>query len=302
MKRLLFAVFFLSFSFFFYSCSIEYDAANNYLDRHISPKQGTGIEEKIYVVLPTHVIHTNDAINKIEGFQNLPESEQDRLIKEKTKFLDKLNDSILIAQFNEHFLYNLGRFGIPIIITTPENIPQPDEGKIFTINVAQMEAEEYTVVERLDSYFQFIKNPNYPSDNRNTIQKYYKQDVNLDAFSLNVWFSYNEKDTSMKKVYYKSFEVRDGLEGDIILNEENNDKAEAIYKISKLNLNDIYYTPFMAGKMSATLFIEKWINDYVNLSENGAFNYFFYDPKINKIDGYVRKSDLNKKYLFQELD
>ncbi len=268
------------------SCTSGYDLASNYVASFGSPKNAP--DQKLYVCLPHQILHTNSKAAETPGFSDLPDDSKKYLEEKTALFLPTLNDSVMLNQFNEHFLYNLSLLGMPLyVVPTPEDLPVPDSGRIFTINVVQLEAQEYTV----------SKTVNYEDE---YMREYFEEQVPLNAFSLNGWFLFNEKDTSKGKLLYKNFEVVDKLSAQIRPDSKGNN-AQLKYTVKKINLNDVYFTAFGLGKLSATLFIEKFVNDYVDSRMQGNSSYYFFDSDKKDIETSTYKSSVRESYFLQEL-
>ena len=88
-------------------CSADWFYAGSFLSKFEQQKDNA--TEQIYVSLPKSVIHTNSSLNDIAGFMFMTDREQDSVIASKTAILNRLDDSIFLAQFNGAFLFVLSR-------------------------------------------------------------------------------------------------------------------------------------------------------------------------------------------------
>lgn len=258
------------------ACSSEKDLAKSFVEK-FSTRSYTPTE-KIYVCLPQTVVHTNQTLNQIEDFANLDYDTQDSVIIANTALLDKINDEIFLQQFNDNLVYNISRLGIPMeIVSDPALMPKAVPNKIFTINILQIEAEEYVQRTRSD----------YEDKNN-----YYYYDYDLRGFSTNVWYLLNDTATSEENivVYFKNFETMDEFNGSI--KKIENGKALGVGRFDRINVNDTYRSAYRAGAISAKKFCEKIINEYVkdNIKGKKPLYYYYYNPVDNTIEHYDYQS------------
>ncbi len=265
------------------SCVSVNEVASEYLEN--LPTQKDGPAAKIYVCLPTQVVHTNQTLNQIDGFSLMPISVQDSIIKSETKLLNKLNDEAFMRQFSENLIYHLRRTGIDVEIVKDEaSLPKSGE-KTFVLNIPQIEAEEF--VKKSRSEFVDVD------------RTYYHYDYDLKGFSTNVWFIFNTPDTT-SDVYYKGFEIMDSFDG--YVDKVKNNKASIKGTFKRINVNDVYNTAAKAGKQTAVLFVEKIINDYVRTKGYSTNNYYMYNPVNNTVvDGSI-SAKAGQKRSFQKID
>lgn len=246
------------------SCSGEFSVAQKYVNQH---RRGSKkITEKIYVCLPREVLHTNSNLNEILDFAYLSIAQQDSVIRANTTFLNRVDDSIFLSQFSGNLLYILSKFDVPVILVPDAgSLPKPDS-EHFTLNIVQIEAEEFTTNSRSDFYTKK--------------GAYYHYDYPLHHFSTNVWYSVNATD-SAENLYFKSFDCADSFSGVVTSLKDN--KATLKGKFNRINMNDIYGTATAAGYRSGVYFIEKMILDHVKSVNGKNEGYFFYYPEVQDI-------------------
>ena len=261
------------------SCVSERDMAKSFVEK-FSMKNYVPTE-KIYVCLPKTVVHTNQTLNQMESFLDLEYASQDSVIVANTEILNLIDDKIFLQQFSSNLLYNLQRLGIPVeIVEDPLNMPKAVENKIFTLQILQIEAEEF-IKNTISSDFQF----SYSYD--------------LKGFSTNVWYLLNDtSSTENKDVYYKSFEVLDQLNLTDCWKKDSTYYAKGIH--SKINVNDAYNMAYKAGAMSAKIFCEKIINDYIASKVRFPKYYYVYDPVNNEV--YDIYSNNTRKNMFEKVE
>lgn len=250
------------------ACTSEKELADNFVEK-FSMKSYIPTE-KIYVSLPTSVIHTNQTLNQIENFLDLDYDAQDSIIAVHTTILNTLDDKIFLQQFNDNLLYHLKRFGIPVeVVADPNDMPKAVANKIYTLQILQIEAEEFEKKSRSDF-----------EDNTNNMYYYY--DYDLKGFSTNVWYLINDttQSTDKKDVYFKNFEIIERFEGTI--NTIKNNVAHGKGRITKLTVNDAYSEAYKAGAITADKFCEIIINDYVGSMIKGVPLYYYYYNPVSK--------------------
>jgi hypothetical protein len=255
--------------------------ASEYLEN--LPKAKDGDAAKIYVCLPTSVVHTNQTLNQIDNFLYLSPSVQDSIIKANTKFLNLVDDKVFLQQFSDNLLYHLRRTGITVeTVATPQELPVAGP-KTFILNIPQIEAEEFIKKSRSDF---MEKNGTY-----------YHYDYDLNGFSTNVWYLFGN-DTN-GDVYYKNFETMDQFNGQV--DKLQNKVATVHGKFKRIDINDVYKTAAVAGQKSAVLFVEKIVNEYL-VSKGRTDKYYIYSPVSNEIDDYGISVQNGKKRSFQKID
>ncbi|MDL2314836.1 hypothetical protein LJC16_01085 [Bacteroidales bacterium OttesenSCG-928-C19] len=251
----------------FGSCFPERQLAVDYVEKFSNSKHEP--VERIYVVLPEEVIHTNKKLSEIEGFFDMDVKTQDDLIRKNTKFVDKINDSIFLTQFKDHLIYNLGRIGIPVIIeTNPDRLPQAVSNQIFILRIPQMEVEEYIE----DKTVEYVTGGGHV----------YEASVPQNKFNVNIWYHFDkDSDTTNAPAYFYHWVFTDRVSNSLERDAGGNLKLRT--KVEELNMNDVYASSYLTGKLTATYFIEKIVNDYVKSQKGSPSYYYFYNPEKNKI-------------------
>lgn len=256
-------------------CKSDMHYASSFI-RHADSKNSTA---KIYVVLPTEVIHSNSSLNEVEDFAYLSERQQDSVIGSVTAILDKLNDSIFISQFSNAFLYTLSRLRMPIVLCQSASQLPVADSNTFIVNIVQLEAEEFVQPSR--------------SDFRTRKGVYYAYKYNLRHFSTNAWFQFGNDD-----VYFKNNEVSERFNG--VVTKLKDQKATLRSKFERIGVNEAYSSARTLGTECATLYVEKMLTDYVRLKKGTNNSYFYYDAYANKIPVVVPYED-GVKESFQKL-
>lgn len=268
MRKYLYILTVLSIIMLMSSCSSDLHYANSFLRKFERNKASAS--EKIFVLLPQTVIHTNSSLNEVPGFSLMSETEQDSVIASLTKILDKLDDSIFIDQFNKSFLFTLSRSRIPIVVVNDRNQMPAADDQHFTVEIVQLEAEEYVRHRR--------------SDFRTRKGMYYAYDYDLSHFSTNVWLRLDARDTN-DQIYFKNVETSEHFRGTVT--SINEGKATMKTNFERIDVNDAYRVARRLGSICATLYVEKILTEYVCRTKGTARAYFYYNPQYNGIDEVV---------------
>lgn len=263
------------------SCSGELSVADRYLQQYELQKDDA--KEQIYVCLPKEVLHTNSSLNEIEDFAILSPTQQDSIIHSLTALLDKVNDSIFLSQFNQTLLYTLSRCQMPIIIVADSSLLPPADSLHHTLNIVQLEAEEYLQRQRSDF-----------STRKGT---YYKYDYDLRHFSTNVWLKINACDT-LQPLYFKNHELSERFHGTITSLKDG--KATLQTNFPRLTINDVYYSARTLAATCGELYIERLICEHVKAQKGSNEYYFIYSPEENTITDMIDQEDA-KGFGFQKV-
>ena len=250
------------------SCSSDLYYANSFLSKFRKGKDSA--VEQIYVSLPKEVIHTNSSLNSVAGFSLMSEQQQDSVIASLTAILDKVDDSLFLDQFNKAFLFTLSRTRIPIVLVgDPSQLPVADDSH-FTIDVAQIEAEEYLQPTR--------------SDFRTKKGMYYAYDYNLRHFATHVWLRMDARDSN-DVLYFKNDEIAEDFQGTVKSIKDG--KATMQTQFHRIDVNDAYRMARRLGSACATLYVEKLLAEYVCRAKGTNESYFYYNPGYNAIEEVI---------------
>ncbi len=249
-------------------CSSDYYYANTFLRKFETGRKNT--TEQIYVVLPREVIHTNSSLGSVHGFAYMNEREQDSVITSLTKILNCINDSIFLDQFNNAFLFTLSRTCIPVVVLSDASKMPIADDQHFTVNIVQLEAEEFVQHQRSD--FQTKKG------------LYYAYDYDLRHFSVNTWLKLDACDTT-SSVYFRNKEIEERFQGTVKSIKDGRATLKTNFEL--IDVNDAYKLARSLGAECATLYIEKILTEYVCRTKGTNDTYFYYDPRYNMIESVL---------------
>ena len=245
------------------SCTTDYSCAKSFLNKH--RRGSASATEKIYVCLPKEVVHTNTSLNEVTNFPYLTERQQDSVIASLTALLDKIDDSVFLSQFSSALLYTISRTNVPIVLVDDETrLPKASE-QVYTLNIPQLEAEEFLQKRRSDF------------STRNGV--YYAYDYDLRHFSANAWFEFGG-DSS---VYFKNLEIAETFKGSVKKLSQQEKKATIDGHFNRIGLNNVYQTARDLGTLCGTLYVERVLTQYIRSRRGSNSEYFYYLPKTNDI-------------------
>lgn len=263
------------------SCSSDLHYANAFLRKH---KRGRSTAtEQIYVCLPKTVLHTNSSLNSVEDFNTLTVTEQDSIIASLTNILNRVNDSIFLAQFSQAMLFTISQTNIPIVIVDDESqLPQASRDTLV-LNVVQVEAEEFLERSRSDFY------------TRNGY--YYNYDYDLRHFSTNAWFEFDAPgaDTNL---YFMNQEVMEDFRGTVVSLKGQQAKLNGTF--NRINVNDAYRTARQLGYICGTSYVEQILLDQVKKNKGTNTWYMLYNPSSNDVNVMV-DYESGKEYRFTKV-
>ncbi len=223
--------------------------------------------ERIYVSLPKTLLHTNSTIADIKWFDYMPSAWQDSVIGANTAILNRINDSIFLAQFSQSFLFTLSRLQVPIVIVDdPSRLPLTSDS-LFSVSIPQLEAEEWLQPTR--------------SDFHTRTGDYYYYDYKLRHFATHVWLRFGGADT-LTPVSSQQGEGDDTFHGAVTRIQSGH--AQMRTNFERINVNDAYRLARQLGTECATLYVERLLTEYVCRSKGTNGSYFYYNPQFNEID------------------
>lgn len=224
----------------------------------IESQKDTNLHQVVYISCTNELIKTNDKIEEMQGFSSLDKDVQDTLNKKYTLILNDVKDDSIIFTFKRELIDQLTYLGFKVIPTNEESFPTVLKNNESTLNVAQLELEEYSDIDSI------------MSENISNEKVYH---LRLDGIKVNAWLIYNEKDTNSKEVFFCNEGMRDYFEG--YIEQENNNRFFANYSIMKINPNDAYLTSFQSATTAANYFYNFLLNRYVWIKTNGTDKYYY---------------------------
>lgn len=218
----------------------------------IESQNDTTLRQVVYLSCTNDLIKTNDKIQEMQGFSSLDKDVQDTLIKKYTLILNDVKDDSIISTFKSEIIDQMTYLGFKVIPTNKEDFPKVLKNNESTLDIAQLELEEYSDIDSI------------MSENTSNERVYH---LRLDGIKVNAWLIYNENDTNSKEVFFCDESMRDYFEG--YIEQEAANRYFANYSITKINPNDAYLTSFQSATTAANYFYNFLMNRYVWIKTNG---------------------------------
>lgn len=204
---------------------------------------------KIMVLAPQIVYKNNLNTHIADSLNITDEEERDSMLREQSRFLKIIDDSLFIANYILGYKSELLAYGIEVL---DENHPDAflnEDSNTYLVNIAQIEIEEEDYEYRDETeYFDYI----------------YFHDHLFKAVNINTWFEINQlDDTSVAdNVFYATNTITDELTSSYNYNVFN-EKVEYFYEIDSLTLSGIYEYVYLLGRIYATYSFDFMMNRYV---------------------------------------
>lgn len=246
-------------------CSLSLNG-QNFAKDFLQKQKDSITRDVVYLYISPTIIYRNESIEKMPNFDNLDQEVQNDLLSKYAPLIKKIKDSILLNNYTLELTNTLNSLGFKVIIASNESqLPQTVDETHHTLNVAQLEIEEFSTT---DSLF-------YEGNNK---EVYYKL---LNGVRFNSWLIYNEADTNSRLVFYLDEEIKDFFDGEIRIVDGN---YIASYDYEKIRVEDAYSTANISGITSAQYFFNFLMNKYVWIKSSGIDTYYYgIDTKAKKI-------------------
>ncbi|MDR0790381.1 MAG: hypothetical protein LBO06_06265 [Bacteroidales bacterium] len=217
-------------------------------------------QDVVYLVLTDSILYSNEAISQMTYFNELDSVAKEDIEARYLLIGNLIDYSVALNEFKNELVRSLEAVGFRVVVTKAENLPDVLSPYEHSLNVAQLELEEYATIDSIQN---------------NSSSKPYVYRKTLNGIRFNAWFLYNEKDTSSSLTLFCNEETADYFAGEITLKQG---KPSVTYNITKINPNDAYRVSFFTGRTSAIYFFNLLLNKYVFLKTDGRdTNYYGID-------------------------
>lgn len=253
-------------------CSIT-SFGQSYAKEFVNKQNDSITQDVVYLYINPVISYRNESIEKISNFDSLDIDTQNELLMKYAPIQDSIKDSLLLSNYGTKLISTLLSLGLKVIYTSPENFPKRIDANHHTLNIAQLEIEEFTFPDSLV----------YKGDES---IKFHKQ---LNGIRFNAWLIYNEADTNSRLVFYNEVEIADQFEGEII---KQNNEYTASYDYKKIQTKDAYETSKENGITSAQYFFNFLMNKYVWIRSQGNINYYYsINPQTKELEADTQPFD-----------
>jgi len=217
---------------------------------------------------PGQVFKFNHKGEEIEGFDSLSQEQQDSALWNDSKFIQFINDSILLENYMNNFIDELRLLGFNVYLNSSIDSFMTGKPQSYVVDIAQMQLDEYYYpLEDKDEFVDTI---------------YYKR-FNLNAVDYSCWFDLRKAGTenARKTTLYATNTAFDSFDGRFF-NDPFTGTVRYKYTIDSLHSQDVYAMAGYLGKKYAAYLYDFFMNQYIakHLPEGMRMdNYFHYDLK-----------------------
>lgn len=224
-------------------------------------------QDVVYLLINPSLTYKNESIEKMPNFDNLEQDVQNELIEKYAPLYSKIKDTTLLRVFSQNITQSLTSLGFKVIEVkeiNELNRMNIDENH-HTLNIAQMEIEEYSFTDSLV----------YPQNNQEVFNKL------INGVRVSTWLIYNEADTNSRLVFFNDEAVEDYFDGEI---RKVGKDYIASYDYEKIKEEDAYTITKLDAKNSSKYFFNFLMNKYVWIKSSGIDIYYYgIDLKDKKI-------------------
>jgi hypothetical protein len=198
---------------------------------------------------PAIVFKFNHKGEKIEGFDSLSQQQQDSALWNHSRYMQFINDSILLENYMNNFIDELRILGFNVYLNTAIDSFMTGNPQSYILDVAQMQLDEYLYpLEDEDAFLDTI---------------YYKK-FNLNAVDYGCWFDLRKAGVAnaRKTTLYSSNTAYDTFDGRFF-NDPFSGTVRYKYTIDTLQIKDVYEMAPYLGKKHAGYLYDFFMNQYV---------------------------------------
>lgn len=243
------------------ACTIEYKMARHYVKNVERPN--------VLYIAPDYIFKTNLKSDEIASSGTLNQFVKDSLLFYRSQYLQYLDDSLVLAQFNNAYIAELKALGINVYTEQEMDAFLAKEDASFIINIAQMEFEEYNIPYRDEESFDMVV---------------YYREIDLNAVGLNSWFEISRMNHNEDPVVlFASHYVIDEYEGTFKFYPFTGEISHH-YSVDTIAVDDVYDLVSFLGQKYAGYTFDFLMNIYIynNAPENVNLQlYYHYDRKRN---------------------
>ncbi len=203
----------------------------------------------VLVTPPDLVFKFNHKGEEIDGFDSLPQAQQDSLLWIRSSYVQFMQDSILLENYLNNFINELRSLGFDVFLgSTPDSF-MTGKPQSYVLDISQMQIDEYLYPLRDEDAF------------LDTI--YYKL-FDLNAVDFSCWFELGKagSETMKKTLLYASGTAYDTFDGRFF-NDPFTGTVRYKYNIDSLQTTDIYDLASYLGKKHAGYLYDFFMNQYI---------------------------------------
>ena len=241
-------------------CTLEQRLAKTYVK--------AGMHDDFYLLKPTFVFKENLKEFELEGIDTLDENVKDSLLLQKSLFLKKVIDSVMISAYTDGLEKGLKGLGARVLPENAVDTLMHNGGTSYILNLAQFSLEEYIHPYRAEE-------PAYD-------EVIVIDGIDLNAINFNIWLELGRLNTEENnKVLFVSDYLLDQIEGTLKQNLITG-KLSFDFTIDTLTVSQMYEFAGNFGEKTAGYLYDYLMNAWIgeNIPEDYPYEriYYHYDP------------------------
>ncbi len=198
---------------------------------------------------PDLVYKYNHKGELIEGFDSLSETRQDSALWATSKYVQHLNDSILLESYMNRFIGELRELGFNVYLSNAIDSFLTRGPQSYVLDISQIQVDEYL----------------YPLlDEEDYMDSTFYKKFNLNAVDFSCWFELSKANTenAKKMLLYSSSTSYDSFDGRFF-NDPFTGAVRYKYTIDSLYTKDVYEMAIYLGKKHAGYLYDYFMNQYI---------------------------------------
>lgn len=234
------------------------------------------------LVFPPEVIFKyNHKGESIPGFDTLCDACKDSALWVTSRYVQHLNDSLLLETYMNNFISELRNFGFVVYLGDAiDSFLLRQEPQSYMLNLAQIQVDEY--------YYPLVDEEPF----QDTV--YYKR-FDLNAIDFSNWFELskmNPAGKTKKTTLYSSHSAFDSFDGNFLIDPWTS-TVNYRYKIDTIAVSDINDMSSYLGKKHASYLYDYFMNQYIaqHLPAGEVLRYYYH---FNRFKKSVTPTDLDR--------
>jgi hypothetical protein len=231
---------------------------------------------------PGFIYKYNHKGEAIEGFDSLSAQQQDSALWGQSKYIQFINDSVLLENYMNTFIDELRLLGFNVYLNSTIDSFITEKHQSYIVDIAQLQLDEYYYPLRDEDAF------------LDTI--YYKQ-FNLNAVDFSCWFDLSKagSENPRKTLLYGTNTAYDTFDGRFF-NDPFSGMVRYKYTIDSLKTKDVYEMGTYLGKKHAGYLYDFFMNQYIakHLPEGIKMeDYYHYNrPRKSIVSAYEDRFEI----------
>lgn len=221
---------------------------------------------------PGMVFKFNHKGELIDGFDSLPAAQQDSALWFSSKYMQFINDSVLLENYMNSFIKELRVLGFRVFLNGAVDSLFMESNQSYRLDISQIQLDEYLYpLEEEDAFLDTI---------------YYKT-FNLNAVDYSCWFDLSKAgvENGRKTLLYSSNTAYDAFDGRFY-NDPFTGTVRYRFTNDTLQIHDVYEMSSYLGKKHAGYLYDFFLNQYIakNLPKGiEMMDYYHYSLKRKNI-------------------